>query len=271
MRSTRALSALILIGLAACSSSGSSAPASTTSAPVTTAATTASTTSPSSTTTATAATTASTSTAPAVACPTIAPNPTAKGEPATTNVDVDGDGKNDSIRIYTNSNSGDPDSWRILIELASGGGVDEALQTNVEAFIVPKFLGAAYVGKKSGPKVLFIQDEVPPKSASVSLFQVRDCKFTFVKEPDTGVPTGFYVSDKYGAYCMDNGDSQQLVEVITGPKTADGKWPTKVLSNDVVNGELTLHSPAVDTVETAISAHVGILDCQGIIAPTPGA
>lgn len=108
-------------------------------------------------------------------------------------------------------------------------------------------------------------------SASVSLFQGRDCKFTFVKEPDTGVPTGFYVSDKYGAYCLDKGDKQQLVEVLTGPKTADGKWPPKVFGNDVVNGELVLHNPAVDTVETAISAHVGILDCQGVIASTPGA
>ncbi len=272
MRALRVFSAALLIGLAACSSDPQA---------VTTTSTTPTTTAPNkaasvaSTASVTVAgsqgsssTTSSVATsAPAPACPTVpALDPIVKGDPAVI-ADVDGDGKDDSVRVYTYSKVGTPGSWAIHIELGAGGGADAPIVEQGEGFAMPKFLGATYVGEKKGPKVLMIQNAAPPNSAGVALFQFLDCAIKLVTEPETGVPSGFNVSDKSGVYCVDSGSAQRLLDVIVGPKNSSGTWPTKVLTYEVVAGKLTLVGNAVDTGEAAISTHAGVLDCPGVIAP----
>lgn len=261
-----------LLVVAACTSDPEPATATTerpaTTAPATTASTTttptttsaAPTTTTSSVETSTTTTSTTTTSSPlATVCPIPALLPDGALRLAGGSGDYDGDGQPDSALTYQTG----PDSWRIRVTFADGGGSD-AVISDAEDFYPPRHLGGFDIDADGSDEAL-VAVGAGASTVQVGFFDVAACVLHRVTLRGTpaSFPVGASLGSTSGIVCPGDGTIERVFAQYVDDDVYEGG-----LAPYVLEGSVLTELPGDGAGFTADEAFaLAVLDCGGLAVP----
>ena len=235
--------------------------ATTTTAPATTATTEAApaTTTSVAETSATTSSTTTSSTLPATACPIPALLPEGTLLFAGGGGDYDGDGQLDTAVTYQAA----PDSWRLRITFADGGGADTAI-SEAEDFAPPRPIGGFDI-EGDGTDEMFVAVGAGASTVQIGLFDVAGCIATRVTEGGSAAvfPVGASIGNVSGLACPGDGTIQRIFAQYVDEDVYEGGFAPYVLEGAVLTA--FPGDGAGFTAEEAFG--LAVLDCGSLAIP----
>ena len=219
----------------------------------------ATTTEPIATTSTSTTTSTTTSTAPPTSCP--AAPPLAAGTVAYAGGigDFDGDGQSDQIATY----QAGPDSWRLRVTFADGGGADAAI-TDAEDFAPPRPIGGFDIDGE-GTDEVFISVGAGASTVQLGLFAVAGCVVSRVTEGGAAAvfAVGASIGNVSGVVCPGDGTIHRVFAQYVAEDVYEGGFAPYALEGAVLTA-----FPGDGAGFTADEAFaLAILDCGSLSLP----
>jgi hypothetical protein len=239
------------------SAATTSAVTTTTTPPPTTAAQTTTTSAAETSTTAIATTT--TSTLPATICPIPPALPDGAIRFAGGSGDYDGDGQPDPAITY----QAGPDTWRLRVTFADGGGTDVAI-LDAEDFAPPRHIGGFDI-EGDGTDEIFVAVGVGASTVHVGLYDVAGCVATRVTAEGAPavLPVGASIGNVSGIACPGDGTIQRVFAQYVDDDVYEGGFAPYAL-----DGAALIALPGDGAGFTAEEAFaLAVLDCGDLVLP----
>lgn len=214
---------------------------------------------PAASTTTTTTTSTTTSTVPITTCPVPPALPEGALRFAGGSGDYDGDGQLDSAITYQAA----PDSWRLRITFADGGGTDVAI-ADAEDFAPPRHIGGFDI-EGDGADEIFVAVGAGASTVQLGLFDVAGCVASRITAGGTSAvfAVGASIGNVSGVVCPGDGTIEQVFAQYVDEDLYEGGFAPYVLDGSVLTA--FPGDGAVFTVDEAFA--LAVLDCGSLSLP----
>ena len=180
----------------------------------------------------TTSSTTTTSTLPATTCPVAPALPDGAVVYAGGDGDYDGDGQLDTAATY----QAGPDSWRLRITFADGGGADTAIG-DAEDFAPPRPIGGFDI-EADGTDEIFVSVGAGASTVRIGLFDVAACAAIRVTEGGSPAvfPVGASIGQISGVVCPGDGTIERVFAQFVDDDVYEGGFAPYVLDGAVLTG-----------------------------------